>query len=114
MESLRSQTKCLVCMTSKKPETVFKERVQKDLDSLGSDCWHVKIQQVSIVGTPDMLICAKGIFIALELKKDDKEEPKPIQIYTLNQIQKAKGHALVAHPNSWRNVFAFIKAICER
>ena len=101
-------------MASKNPETLFKERVQKDLDSLGPDCWHVKIQQVTIRGTPDMLICAKGIFVALELKRDDKQEPDPLQTYTLKQIQKAKGHALVAHPNSWRNVFAYIKAICER
>ena len=90
-------------MASKKPETVFKERVQKDLFTMfGDSCWVEKIQQVAIRGTPDLLICICGDFIAFELKKDEDSEPDRLQTHKLMAITKAGGKAYTVHPGNWK------------
>lgn len=100
-------------MASKKAETLFKEKVQKDLDSLGEECWHEKIQQVTVRGTPDMLVCYRGHFIALELKKDWIDDPDPLQLYKINKIKKAGGLAFVVYPQNWDETFELIKTIAS-
>lgn len=94
---------------AKQPETVFKERVQRDLETLRPDVWFVKVQQMGIRGTPDILLCSHGIFFALELKKDGKEKPEPLQEYNLDLIKKAGGQSFVAHPDNWDRLFEFIR-----
>lgn len=89
--------------TSEQPESKFKKIVKKDLKAL-TTCWHVKVQQVAIVGTPDILACIAGVFVALELKKDEKSKLEPIQLYTLAQIKKAGGKAYAVHPANWSKV----------
>jgi len=98
--------------TKKQPETIFKEKVQNDLDTLDY-CWHEKIQQVCKRGTPDILACIGGTFIALELKKDEKEEAKPLQKLKLRKIKKAGGLDYVAHPKNWPEIFQFLKYLSE-
>lgn len=94
---------------SKKPETLFKERVFKDLDTL-PNCWYEKIQQVTIRGTPDILLCIKGKFIAIELKTEDGKLDA-LQSYKLTKIQKAGGWSYTVTPAEWGEVFADLKAI---
>lgn len=89
---------------AKKPETKFKEKVIRDLRALkaqGLPLWWVKTQQVSIRGTPDLLICARGIFIARELKASEKDSATELQTHTLAQIAEAGGNAAVVSPESW-------------
>ena len=92
----------------KKPETKFKERVQKDLDKL-HNCWFVKIQQVSIRGIPDFLICVNGNFIALELKKDEDTVRNKLQEWTLQAIALAGGMSFVAYPENWEETLLTIE-----
>lgn len=47
--------------------------------------------------TEDMVGDTIGAFIAIEDKRDETHEPSPIQIFTLEEIKKAKGYAVVAH-----------------
>jgi len=63
--------------------------------------WAVKIQQASIVGTPDILACVNGYFVALELKRDAKSKTTPIQDYNIDKINEAGGSALIVCPSSW-------------
>ena len=97
---------------AKKPETVFKERVKKDLETLPY-CWFVKIQQVALRGIPDYLVCLGGKFIAIELKKDAKEEPNELQKWTLNAIAHAGGISFVVHPGNWYETFDTLKHLAE-
>ena len=41
-------------------------------------------------GTPDLILCVKGRFVALEVKKSGKP-PKKIQEYRQNEIRKTGG-----------------------
>jgi hypothetical protein len=93
-----------------KPETVFKNRIAKQLKKL-RNTWGVKIQQVSITGTPDQLLCIMGSFVALELKKDQYEIPTELQLYNLRSIHKAGGFSFVAYPENWDAIFSFLEKL---
>lgn len=92
---------------TKKAETTFKEKVLKDLRSVGIYC--VKIQQVTIRNTPDILACVNGYFIGLELKKDVHSTVEKGQLMELLEIKKAGGFAVVTYPEIWKVTF---KNIC--
>ncbi len=96
----------------KQPETLFKERVLEDIRSIPYS-WAEKINQVSIRGTPDILACLKGFFVALELKMED-EEPDPLQRYKLDKIREAKGVALSVRPTEWPKVFKYLRQLAQR
>lgn len=97
----------------KKPETKFKEtRVIPDLKKL-PNCWFVKIQQLSIRGVPDYLLCVNSTFVALELKKDEKETPDRLQQYNLEGINRAGGIGIVAHPGNWDITYDLLKQLAE-
>lgn len=86
---------------AKKPETEFKnQKVIPFLKSL-KNCWYTVIQQKSIRGTPDILLCVKGYFIAMELKKDEKAPIALIQSHTLELIRNANGMGMVVFPECW-------------
>lgn len=97
---------------AKKPETVFKERVLRDLKTLPL-CWFSKIQQVAINGTPDILLCLNGIFIAIELKKDAKSKTSKLQDYNLQKIREAGGLSFVVYPDIWNDVLDDLRQIVE-
>lgn len=99
-------------MASKKPETKFKEKAVKDLKRL-PQTWVVKTQQVSVCGTPDLLICHKGMFIAIELKSTENDDPTPLQERNLNLIAEAGGLSYVAHPGNWVAVLASLQKLIK-
>ena len=84
---------------SSQPETLFKVKVKKHLDKI-PNIWYEKIQQVTIRGTPDFLICYAGRFVAWELKKDAKSKATKLQQYELDGVAKAGGVAVVVHPGN--------------
>ena len=96
----------------KQPETKFKEIVAKDLDKLPF-CWKVKTQQVALRGIPDFLICLAGHFIAIELKRDEKEQPNELQKWTLSSIAHAGGISFVVHPGNWYETYDTLKNLAD-
>ncbi len=97
----------------KKPETYFKDRVVRDLRTI-PNIYFIKIQQIARCGDPDMLLCVNGYFVALELKRDEKEIIKPLQQHELNCIVKAGGLGMLTHPENWPIIFEMIKALSEK
>lgn len=95
----------------KKPETIFKERVLRDLRTL-ENVWVKKIQSVSVRGIPDLLACINGVFVAIELKVDSPLEP--LQDYELSRIEKANGLAMVASPSTWSKQFQKLTALARK
>jgi hypothetical protein len=94
---------------AKQKETSFKEKVKDDL-KIVENCWYVKIQQRSIRGIPDLLLCINGMFVAIELKTD-KGIVSPLQKHILSQITLAKGLGLVAQPKNWKSVLTALIAL---
>lgn len=97
---------------SKKPETLFKEKVLADLKKL-KKIWFYKTNDVSRRGIPDIIACIRGKFVAIELKVDSPVSE--LQEYNLNCISLAKGIAWVATPKNWEVILsAIIKATEEK
>lgn len=77
--------------------------------------WFEKIQQASILGTPDFLGCIRGEFVALELKKDKKAKLSKLQKHKLWSIREnAYGKAFVLTPENFDEVSAKLKNLAMK
>lgn len=101
---------------AQKPETTFKQRVAQDLKFFEQNCtlWKTKIQQESIRGTPDYILCVKGYFIAIELKHGGNVPPEPLQLYNQRKIKACGGVHFVAHPDNWDDIFNYIVNLTKK
>ena len=90
-------------------ETKFKEKVIADLKKLPS-CWFIKTMERGRNGTPDLLICLRGRFVAIELKREGKHVT-PLQAHTLAKISAASGLAFEASPSSWPDQLTMLKTL---
>lgn len=87
---------------SQKPETVFRQnQVIPFLRTLPNTTFF-SIQQLAIVGDPDVMLCMNGRFVALELK-DVGEKASKLQLYKLESVRRAGGVALVASRENWES-----------
>lgn len=94
----------------KQPETKFKEKIVPKLKAL-SNVWLVKIQQRTIVGTPDILMCLGGLFVAIELKVDSKLTK--LQEYNLTKIHEAGGIAMVLTPRNMEECLLYLETLSK-
>lgn len=79
-------------------ETKFKEKVISRLRSI-KGIWFVKVQQVAVRGTPDIIGCYQGKFFAWELKVLGNK-PTQLQQFTLDKITQASGIARTVYPET--------------
>ena len=86
---------------SQQGESKFKERVLKDLKKV-PNLYVLKTQERSRRGVPDLLICHKGKFIAIELKVDG-EKPTKLQDIKLKEIRLAGGLSFSTTPSQWES-----------
>ena len=75
-------------------EQQIQTKILKYLKEIGA--YSVKTIQTSKSGTPDILCCLNGKFIAIEVKRKGGIV-SALQSYTIEQIQKAGGIAFVAY-----------------
>ena len=94
----------------KKPETIFREKCERDLKRLEPDVAAETIQQKSKRGTADKLICAAGAFIWLEFKREEGQE-EALQTYKRKKFEKAGAIVFVVRPSNWPEVFREIQDI---
>jgi len=89
---------------SSKPETVFRRQVCAWIDEQLVHCVRMTIQQVALCGTPDLLLCLNGRFVALELKAEDGKATA-LQRHILDKIiSKGRGVSFVAKPSNWLEI----------
>ena len=96
----------------KKPETLFKERIRPFLDNIPNSWWF-KTQQLSTLGIPDFIGCVRGKFVALELKRDQKEASKrhALQRHVLQCIVKAGGYAAFLYPENQDEILEQVRSL---
>lgn len=90
------------------PEKTFEKKVRAWLESRGA--WVLKTisEGRQEAGVPDLLICYKGQFVALELKSETGAV-RPLQEYKIKQINDAGGLAMIVRPSDWDNVRAILE-----
>lgn len=97
---------------SQKPETRFRNnKVRPALEKIPFSFWE-SIQQTGIRGTPDILGCVCGIFVAIEIKTDEGTS-SALQIYKRQRIAEAQGIALVIAPNNFEASIQFLENLSE-
>lgn len=72
------------------------------------------IQQQSIRGTPDRLLCVNGMFVALELKKGIAAHRDPLQRYVLKKILQSGGYGRFVYPENLNEVLGEIESLLIR
>jgi len=55
----------------------------------------IKVIVATTNGIADILVCYKGRFIAIEVKRDQNTKPDPLQVEFLNTVIEAGGQAIV-------------------
>lgn len=66
------------------------------LRAKGAFCFKVHGSEHMMAGLPDLMVCYKGQFIALETKLPEKRSNTSVrQEYVMDQIKRAGGRALV-------------------
>lgn len=75
--------------------------------------WAEKISQRSLRGTPDILACVAGRFVAIELKKAEDEEPDTLQGLKLSRIKDCGGMAMVAYPENKQETLALLRELAR-
>ena len=81
-------------------EKNFERRVKEWIRDSGGWCCKYHGDAFSTAGVPDILACMDGKFAGIEVKADDGE-PSKLQIWTVKQIRKAGGAAVVLYPSAF-------------
>ena len=84
-------------------EKSFENKIKRYLKERG--CYRVKYHgnYYSENGTPDILACVNGYFLAIEVKADNGK-PTPLQLVKIDDIHKAGGFAYVVYPSGWEKL----------
>lgn len=94
-----------------KPETLFRKRAQKEIDTL-PHTYSFSIQQISKRGDPDVVLCILGHFVAIEFKRAGGKATK-LQAHKLQKIRDAGGSTFVAEPENWAETFSQLKIMAD-
>ncbi len=73
----------------------------------------MKISQRTISGTPDILLCVNGRFVAVELKASDTYGVTNLQAYQLKAIRNAFGRSYVCYPENMNEVLEELDMISK-
>jgi len=85
------------------PERKFRDKIMPKLKKI-PDSWWESIQQMTIRGTPDILGCVKGNFVALELKAK-KGKPSKLQELKIKKINEAGGVGRIVYPDNFDEIY---------
>lgn len=92
-----------------KPETRLRMKVMPLLKKIPLSWWE-SIQQKAIVGSPDVLGCINGKFVAIEFKSE-KGILSKLQAKKLEDIEKAGGKAFVVYPDNYLEVISKLNLV---
>ena len=81
-------------------EKVFENKIKTYLKSIGAYFIKTHGDRFSKVGTPDILACVNGRFVAVEVKGENGK-PSELQLYHIEQIKKAGGVAYILYPKDF-------------
>lgn len=93
-------------------ESNFQNRVLTRLKTLPHSFFY-KVQAGSIGGIPDVVGTVAGIAVFLELKRDEKSCPTPLQAYTVEKIAGTGAIAAIIHPGTFEEMYRVLKKISE-
>lgn len=81
-------------------EKAFENKVKTFLKSMGAYFIKTHGDRFSRVGTPDILACLNGRFVAVEVKAENGK-PSELQLYHIKQIKESGGIAYILYPKDF-------------
>lgn len=81
-------------------EKIFENKIKTYLKSIGAYFIKTHGDRFSKIGTPDILACVNGKFVAVEVK-GEKGKPSELQLYHIEQIHKAGGYGVILYPKDF-------------
>ena len=81
-------------------EKIFENKVKAFLKSIGAYFIKTHGDKFSRVGTPDIIACVNGNFVAVEVKAE-KGKPSELQLHHIEQIRKAGGVGYILYPKDF-------------
>lgn len=92
------------------PEKLFENKIKNELKRRG--IWYVKYfaNRNTRAGVPDLLCCANGHFIALEVKAD-KGRISALQLYQIKEIENAGGIAMTVYPKDYEKLLSLLDSL---
>lgn len=91
-------------------EKVFENKIKAYLKSKGCYCVKYFGCNYSTSGTPDILACVNGYFLAIEVKAQTGK-PSELQLAKIRDIRDAGGFAYVVYPSGWERLKAVIDGL---
>jgi len=91
-------------------EKLYETKIKKYLKDHGCYCVKYFGCNFSTSGTPDILACVKGNFLAIEVKAPEGVVSE-LQLVKIDEIRKAGGFAYVAYPSGWSKLKAVIDGL---
>ena len=93
-------------------ESAFQSKVIKYLERMGGYVINTHGGTQTKVGTPDLIVCWRGVFLAIELKTDEGRI-RPKQKEELRKISEAGGIAMSLRPSQWESFKDELQSIGE-
>ena len=84
-------------------EKQYENKIKRYLKERGCYCVKYFGCSYSTSGTPDILSCVNGYFLAIEVKAQTGK-PSELQLEKIKQIREAGGFAYVAYPSGWEKL----------
>ena len=81
-------------------EKVFENKIKSYLKSIGAYFIKTHGDRFSRVGTPDIIACVNGHFVAVEVKAENGK-PSELQLYHIKQIKESGGVAYILYPKDF-------------
>ena len=81
-------------------EKTFENKIKLYLKSIGAYFIKTHGDRFSKIGTPDILACVNGHFVAVEVKAE-KGKPSELQLYHIEQIKKSGGYGIILYPKDF-------------
>ena len=81
-------------------EKIFENKIKVFLKSIGAYFIKTHGDRFSRVGTPDIIACLNGHFVAVEVKAENGK-PSELQLYHIAQIIKAGGYGCILYPKDF-------------
>ena len=81
-------------------EKNFENKIKSYLKSIGAYFIKTHGDRFSRVGTPDIIACVNGHFVAVEVKAANGT-PSDLQLHHIQQINNAGGYAVILYPKDF-------------
>lgn len=94
------------------PEKTFENKVKTYIRAIGGYAVKYHGNAYSTNGTPDLLCCIGGRFVALEIKAENGR-PTKLQEWTIRQIRQSGGIAMILYPKDWEKTKRLLKALAN-